>query len=347
MIPRLLTIRQFLPFIVIFLFISIVLFSKSFESFKCFQCSLCSCQNLSSGKSTEKPIYKIQNNIEDEKLSVDHYSLLCLDMAHLLDYEIYLPESPIIHAPSINSTRLYRLPYRYSQWKYSRNLTRRLTQCEHNIAMHLLMIIERICRKNKITFMLSDGSLLGSYRHHDIIPWDDDIDIMIPIEQRGTFVNAITDMNETLLDYYAISSKTRKRKYYKVFFRNTPSAGGYSWNFPFVDIFFYVRNETHLWQLDDPSTMVKIKYVFPLIMRPFGQLWLPTPRKPKQFFSFDPYESCEGHFWDHRIERSQKEIALKCSDLQDIYPFVIRNNQSDSIEILKINDTIIHKIIFY
>jgi hypothetical protein len=89
-------------------------------------------------------------------------SIWCLDMAHRLKNEEHFPESPLLQAPSYNSTKLHRLPYRYSQWKSSPRLFRRVTPCEHILIMRLLMIIERICRKNGIKFMMCDGTLFLS-----------------------------------------------------------------------------------------------------------------------------------------------------------------------------------------
>ncbi|CAF1206892.1 unnamed protein product [Rotaria magnacalcarata] len=344
MISRSLTRRQLVYFILFSLFFCIFIISISLESSQYLKCPSFSFVNNSF--TSKKTFYKILKNTEDEKLSVDHYSIFCLDMAHRLDNEKYLPESPFLRVPSVNSTRLHRLPYRYSQWKSSSHLYRRLTPCEHSIVMHLLMVIERICRKHKIAFMLIDGSLLGSYRHHDIIPWDDDIDIMIPFEERTKFINIIKQMNQTLLKYYIISNTKKNREYFKLFFQQTPSAGDYSWNFPFIDIFLYVKNATHLWQIGDPDTIKKTEYIFPLVMRPFGQLWLPAPKQPRLLFDFDPYDDCKGHFWDHRKETGQRESRIKCDDLKHIYPFVERNNQSDSIETLKTNNTIIHTIFY-
>ena len=267
-------------------------------------------------------------------------------MVHRLDYEHFLPESPLLQVPPVDSTRLHRLPYRYSQWKSSSFLPRRLTPCEHTLVMRLLMIIERICRKYDITFMLIYGSLLGSYRHHDIIPWDDDIDIMIPLEDQTLFIDILNSMNRTVVKHHVLSNKKYKQEYYKIFFKGTPLAGDYSWNFPFIDIFLYVRNKTHMWQMGDLKTIMKTRYVFPLVMRPFGELWLPAPRKPQLIFDFDPYDECKGHFWDHRNEVSQDEVTLQCDDLKEIYPFVDRSNTSKSVEILKVNDTIIHTVAF-
>ncbi len=344
MFPRSLSIRQVSSYILISLFIFIFIILISLESSEYFKCSPCSYFNFSS--TTQKTFYRILNNTEDERTSLDDFSIWCLNMAQRLDSELSFPESPILQSPSVNSTRLHRLPYRYSQWKSSPRLGRRMTPCEHNLVMRLLMIIERICRKHQITFMLSDGSLLGAWRHHDVIPWDDDLDIMIPIQDKNRFIKLISKMNETLAQYYTLSNRKRKREYYKIFFKNTPSAGPYSWNFPFVDIFLYEKNETHLWQMADPDTIVKVKYVFPLVMRPFGELWLPAPRQPQKMFPFDPYDDCKGHFWDHKNETGQEEITVKCAELKDIYPFVERDNQSNSTEVLRINDTIIHTIIY-
>jgi hypothetical protein len=343
MISRPLSIRRFGFLIFIFSFIFIFIILISIESSQYLKCPLCPFLNISS---TRKIFYKILNNTEDEQTSLDEYSILCLDMADRLDSEQNLPQSIVLRAPLINSSRLNRLPYRYSQWKSSPLLGRRMTPCEHNLAMRLLMIIERICRKHKITYMLSDGSLLGSLRHHDIIPWDDDIDIMIPIEDQTRFINILEKMNETLVQYHVLSNTKRKREYYKISFKNTLSAGGYQWNFPFVDIFLYVKNKTHLWQMADPNSIVKVKYIFPLILRPFGQLWLPTPRKPRKIFKFDPFDRCKGHYWDHKNEIEQKQVTVKCNDLKHIYSFVEQSNQSTYIVILKTNHSIIHTVIF-
>ena len=40
--------------------------------------------------------------------------------------------------------------------------------------------IDHICRENNLKYSLAAGSLLGAVRHNGIIPWDDDIDIVMP-----------------------------------------------------------------------------------------------------------------------------------------------------------------------
>jgi hypothetical protein len=43
---------------------------------------------------------------------------------------------------------------------------------------------------------------------------------------------------------------------------------------------------------------------------------------------------CLSHYWDHRNEIEIEQYTIECKELEDIYPFVERNN---STEVLKIN----------
>lgn len=60
---------------------------------------------------------------------------------------------------------------------------KRISFEEHrSILINLLKYVDTVCRENNINYSLIGGSLIGAIRHGGIIPWDDDIDIILTKE---------------------------------------------------------------------------------------------------------------------------------------------------------------------
>ena len=46
--------------------------------------------------------------------------------------------------------------------------------------LEVLKGFDALCRQHGLTYFLSGGTLLGAIRHKGFIPWDDDVDVMMP-----------------------------------------------------------------------------------------------------------------------------------------------------------------------
>ena len=44
----------------------------------------------------------------------------------------------------------------------------------------VLCVLQDVCRSNGLHFVLSSGTALGAVRHDGFIPWDDDVDVIMP-----------------------------------------------------------------------------------------------------------------------------------------------------------------------
>lgn len=51
-----------------------------------------------------------------------------------------------------------------------------LRQCQL-VQLHLLHVLDAICKKHGIPYVLDGGTLIGAMRHGGFIPWDDDLDV--------------------------------------------------------------------------------------------------------------------------------------------------------------------------
>ena len=50
------------------------------------------------------------------------------------------------------------------------------------IMLDMLIEFDALCKKYQLQYWLDSGSLLGAVRHQGFIPWDDDIDLSMPLE---------------------------------------------------------------------------------------------------------------------------------------------------------------------
>lgn len=54
--------------------------------------------------------------------------------------------------------------------------------------LEIIKDIDAVCKRNNICYMAAGGTCLGSVRHQGFIPWDDDVDLLMPREDLKRFI---------------------------------------------------------------------------------------------------------------------------------------------------------------
>ena len=118
---------------------------------------------------------------------------------------------------------------------------------------------------------------------------------------------------------------------------------GYYYRWPLLDVTFYEENDTYLWQYNGSNALPK-SIVFPLHLRPFETLQLPSPRDAfaaLRLLYTDP--DCVSLTYSHKYERGTFYARFNCKEVQHIYPFVHRKANGCCVEeTLKLGDTVLY-----
>ena len=187
----------------------------------------------------------------------------------------------------------------------SKLLQSRLDMSEWEELLGMTSDVASILERANVTYMMFAGTLLGSYRHHRIIPWDVDVDLTLDMRDQTAIENAFRNVSKYILVKY------NPPTHWKV---NFPTK-----KFPFVDLFFYRQNGSYIVEPYGEFYQLKTN-IYPLIRRPLNGLRLYAPRNTKEIL-----EKRYGRdlYWCRVHDYS---CGVDCFELSSWGPIVFRNS---------------------
>ena len=242
------------------------------------------------------------------------------------------------------------------------SLPRTITKNEYDSYMSLVSDVSRLFESANITLVMSGGTLLGSYMFHDMIPWDDDMDLWMPYRDvpkvKKLFRNQT--LRQTLqicswgplsvsdeYDYKTLSSfpgdgqveqyyrvrpnntDTLSKHFFKLYYTHSQTRTKYKWRWPFIDIAVYEEDgEQVRFSMPSPKILRVFHWnvFYPLIKRPLGSNMLLSPRDSRAVLEEQFHQfRCQSSVWSHRLEvlvGAGRPTKVSCDTLWKHYPQV-------------------------
>nr|KAG5710870.1 hypothetical protein BaRGS_027021 [Batillaria attramentaria] len=181
----------------------------------------------------------------------------------------------------------------------------------------------RACRENKWTYFLVGGTLLGAHRHHGMIPWDVDVDMVI----NGSHWR---EVRHVLGNTPGFTLWAQRDGVWRFFLSDAPPVPNQDWNWPYMDLFFFDEDDRHIWGIADSLRYIMVDRE---IVLPFAtarwELWdVPVPACTQRFLETEYDVSMCSSFYssstaDGFTFRDFKWV-VPCDKLYHVFPFVFR-----------------------
>lgn len=124
-----------------------------------------------------------------------------------------------------------------------------------DLAFDTLIEFDRVCKKRNVLYQLACGSLLGAVRDGGQIPWDYDVDVYVPYEEKEKLITALSEELNSNFYFYCPEVNENCRH---EFIRVTPK--GYKSEILHVDVFFVIGISGNTRERN--KTLDRIEYLF-------------------------------------------------------------------------------------
>lgn len=157
----------------------------------------------------------------------------------------------------------------------------------------LMIEVDQLFNENQIAYWGMFGTLLGAIRHEGMIPWDDDLDLIIKYNDRYQLEKLLPLLHKKGLELI---------NYGNLFYKIYPLKGKdildeqgqkLPWKYPFMDIFLISKfnEQFHVVSIDNPqqviypaknynSLLITSELHYPINRVKFGPILLPIPHNP-------------------------------------------------------------------
>lgn len=182
-----------------------------------------------------------------------------------------------------------------------------------------LYVIKSGFDKNNLELVLTGGSFIGSWRYHQIIPYDDDIDFYIRSEEKPMIRVLLENLSHNKTNRFVFKDTENQNQHWKLGILcsgNSKSTCKIE-----LDFFFLWEEGSELRFLEWPMSFEKSDYL-PLRQRPFENLLFKVPKSFERFM-MRQYEvnATQCYFKNHASTNGCRGRSVNCDLLKYRYPY--------------------------
>jgi hypothetical protein len=175
----------------------------------------------------------------------------------------------------------------------------------------MIQYIHDTFERAALPYAIAFGTALGYVRTGAFLPWDEDVDIVIPIKMLQRAQSVISPPYCTVLFWGG----------FKIFKCDSPHAGKYPWRYPFVDVFHSGMGAASIKSASLSAKSIINSIMFPSIKAQFANttVYIPKHLSTHLRSRYGNIEKCVEPHWNHSHEYPLKKAATVPSKCVDVF----------------------------